>query len=308
MNLYITHSACRLHDNGVYHPERAERLSRIQDQLISAGLFDWFMQAESRAASDEELCLVHHPGLLKSIQAALPEKGIIEFDEDVYLCPYSLAAARHAVGAVLDGIDALHEGRAKRVFCNVRPPGHHAEYNRAMGFCLFNNIAIGAAYALKQYGYERIAIVDFDVHHGNGTEDYVRREPRVWFGSSFEFPFYPYTHPESDLPNMVKIPLAKYSTSEVFQQAWSEQGFAALEAFQPQLLLISAGFDGHSMDPMANLRLHESDYAWITRQLLAIAERHAQGRVLSVLEGGYDLTSLSLSAREHIKALFELDA
>jgi acetoin utilization deacetylase AcuC-like enzyme len=307
MNLYITHSACRLHDNGVWHPEMAERISRIQDQLISTQLFDWFAHRQSRAASDDEILLAHDPRLLTGIKQALPEKGVREIAEDVCLSPGSLEAARHAIGAVLDGIDAVHHGQVKRVFCNVRPPGHHAFYNESQGFCLFNNVAIGAAYALEKYGYERIAVVDFDVHHGNGTEDFVRREPRVWLGSSFEHPLYPHSDPISDLANMVKMPLAKYSDSNDFKQAWSEQGLPALVAFNPQLILISAGFDGHFLDPLANLRLHEHDYRWITAEICAIADRCADGKVVSVLEGGYELTALSMSAAEHIKELFGLN-
>lgn len=307
MNLYITHYSCRLHDNGVYHPEMAERIGRIEDQLISSQLFEWFLHDEARAASDDEIALVHEPRLISVLEEALPEEGVREIGEDIHLSPHSLEAARHAVGAVLDGIDALHAGRAKRVFCNVRPPGHHAEHRRPMGFCLFNNIAVGAAYALHKYGYERIAIVDFDVHHGNGTEEYVRGEPRVWFGSSFEHPLYPHSDPVSDLENMVKMPLAKFSGSDEFQQAWSEQAFPALREFKPQLILVSAGFDGHALDPLANLRLHENDYAWMAQQLVKLSEESAQGRVLAVLEGGYDLGALSVSAREFIKSLFELD-
>ncbi|WP_038150360.1 histone deacetylase family protein [Thiomicrorhabdus chilensis] len=308
MNLYITHSLCRLHDNGLGHPEMPERIARIQDQLISTQLFDWFLHAESRAASDDELSLAHHPDLVKQIAEALPEKGVREIGEDISLSPGSLQAARHAAGAVLDAVDAVESGRAKRVFCNVRPPGHHAEYNEPKGFCLFNNVAIGAAYALQKYGYERIAIVDFDVHHGNGTESYIRREPRVWLGSSFESPLYPFSDPFSDVQNMVKMPLEKYSDSAVFQEAWLNQGLPALRAFDPQLIVVSAGFDGHFLDPMANLRLHEKDYLWITREIVRIADECADGKVISVLEGGYDLAALSMSAAEHIKELFGLNA
>jgi len=285
----------------------SERVARIQDQLISAQLFDWFLHAESRAANNEELALVHDPKLIEQLEQQEPKHGIVEVREDTHLSPGSVMAARHAVGAVLDGVDAIHNGKAKRVFCNVRPPGHHAEYAEPQGFCFFNNVAVGAAYALKKYAYQRVAIVDFDVHHGNGTESYVRREPKVWFASSFEHPLYPFSEPESDIENMVKLPLAKFSGSEAFQQAWSEVGLPALEAFKPELILISAGFDAHALDPMANLRLHENDFAWITAEIVKIAERYADGKIVSVLEGGYDLGALSVSAREHIRSLFGLD-
>ncbi len=307
MNLYITHSSCGLHDNGADHPEIGERTSRIQDQLISGQLFDWIPQMDSRAATDAELLLAHSESHLANLTAQLPTEGVVCIAEDVCLNPHSLTAARHSVGAVLDAVDAVQSGRAKKVFCNVRPPGHHAEYDHAMGFCLFNNVAVGAAYAFKKYGYQRIAILDFDVHHGNGTESYARREPRLLFVSSFEVDIYPFIEPKSDLPNMLKIPVPKGSDSGIFRAAWSEQVFPALNAFKPQLIILSAGFDGHALDPMANLRLHEKDYFWLTQQINALAEEHCEGKVISVLEGGYDLESLGLSAREHIKALFELD-
>jgi acetoin utilization deacetylase AcuC-like enzyme len=317
MNLYITHSLCHLHDNGEDHPEIAQRLSRIQDQLISNQLFDWFSHAQSRAASDAELCLAHDPTLLEWIKHNLPSPNaevgaqanqrVVSLGDDVHLSSGSLLAARHAAGAVLDGIDAVTDGGYQRVFCNVRPPGHHAHYAKSSGFCLFNNVAVGAAYAFQYHGYERVAIIDFDVHHGDGTEDFARREPRVWFASSFEADIYPFTSPTSDLPNMLKRPLPKGCDSEGFRQAWSEQTFTALAAFNPQLILVSAGFDAHALDSMSYLRLHENDYFWITQKIVEVAKQCAHGKVVSVLEGGYDLGALSLSAREHIKALFELD-
>ncbi|WEJ62280.1 histone deacetylase family protein [Thiomicrorhabdus lithotrophica] len=307
MNLYISNSLCLLHDNGLHHPETAERVSRIKDQLICAQMFDWFAHHESRAATNDEIALVHHPKLIDELEAKVPKSGVVEIAEDVNLCPDSIQAAKYAVGAVLDGIDAVDSGDFKRVFCNVRPPGHHAEYDEAQGFCFFNNVAIGAAYAIEKYGYKRVAIIDFDVHHGNGTESYARKQPKVWFGSSFEFPLYPFTEPKSDIDNMVKLPLEKYSNGEVFRQAWSDTGLPALEKFKPELILISAGFDGHALDPMGNLQLHEFDFAWITAEIGKIADQHSGGKIVSVLEGGYDLGALSVSAREHIRTLFELD-
>ena len=307
MNLYISNSLCLLHDNGLDHPETAERVSRIKDQLICAQMFDWFTHLESRAATNDEIALVHHPKLVEELEAQVPENGVVEIAEDVHLCPDSIQAARYSVGAVLDGVDGVHSGDFKRVFCNVRPPGHHAEYAEAQGFCFFNNVAIGAAYAIEKYGYDRVAIIDFDVHHGNGTESYARKQPKVWFASSFEFPLYPFTEPESDIENMVKIPLEKYSNGEVFRQAWSDKGLPALERFKPELILISAGFDAHALDPLGNLQLHENDFAWITAEIGKIANQYAGGKIVSVLEGGYDLGAVSVSAREHIRTLFELD-
>jgi len=307
MNLYVSNSVCLLHDNGIDHPETAERVTRIQDQLISAQLFDWFLHQDSRPATNAEIALAHHPELVLKLEKSLPASGVIEIAEDTCLSPGSITAARHAVGAVLDGVDAVHSGEATRVFCNVRPPGHHAEYDEAQGFCFFNNVAIGAAYALDKYQYQRVAIVDFDVHHGNGSESFVRKEPRVWFGSSFEYPLYPFTEPLSDIDNMIKMPLEKYSDGKAFKQAWLEKGLPALDVFKPELIIISAGFDAHALDPLGNLQLHESDFAWITAEIGKIADKHAKGKIVSVLEGGYDLGALGVSVREHVKTLFGLD-
>ncbi|WP_321326303.1 histone deacetylase family protein [Thiomicrorhabdus sp.] len=307
MNLYITSEKCILHDNGVYHPEMGERLKRIQDYLISSQLYDWFLHADSRAASNDEITLFHHPELIKFLEKNSPEQGVVEVAEDIHLCEDSVNAARHAVGAVLDAVDAVQLGRAQRAFCNVRPPGHHAEYNEAKGFCLFNNVAVGAAYAIQKYGLQRVAIIDFDVHHGNGTEDFVRREPRAFLASSFEYPLYPFSEPESDINNMVKMPLKKYAKSEEFKQAWSQIGLPAIDAFAPELIIISAGFDAHALDPLGNLQLHEKDFVWITQELIKLANKHCQGKMISVLEGGYDLGALRVSATDHIKTFFELN-
>jgi len=307
MNLYISNSSCLLHDNGEDHPENSERMTRIQDQLISAQLFDWFQHQESRTATDEEIALVHAEDLPKKLESLLPKQGVLNFAEDIHLNPNSIMAARLAVGAVLDAVDAVESKSIKRVFCNVRPPGHHAEYGEPQGFCFFNNVAIGSAYAIEKYDYQRIAILDFDVHHGNGTESYVRKQPKVWFASSFEEALYPFTEPKSDIENMVKMALPKYSNGEAFRQAWSESALPALEKYQPELIFISAGFDAHALDPLANLQLHENDFAWLTAEIGKIANSTANGKVISVLEGGYDLGALGVSAREHIKTLFELD-
>lgn len=307
MNLYITSNKCILHDNGVDHPETGERLQRIQDSLISSQLFDWFLHADSRAASNEEITLFHHPDLIAFLEKNTPQQGVVEVAEDIHLCKDSVNASRHAIGAVLDGVDAVQSDKAKRVFCNVRPPGHHAEYNEAKGFCLFNNVAIGAAYAIQKHGLQRVAIIDFDVHHANGTEDFVRREPKAFLASSFEYPLYPFVEPVSDIDNMINMPLNKYGKAEEFRQAWSEIGLPALDAFKPELILISAGFDAHALDPMGNLLLHEADFVWITQEIIKLANKHSNGKIVSVLEGGYDLGALRMSATEHVKSLFELD-
>ena len=215
---------------------------------------------------------------------------------------YSLTAALRAAGAVALGVDLVMEGKAKHVFCGVRPPGHHAEHHRAMGFCLFNNIAVGAYHALNRYGLERVAIVDFDVHHGNGTEDIVTGDERVLFCSTFQHPFYPYSGFDSTAPNIVNTPRASGSNGKAFREAVETHWLPRLEEFEPQLILVSAGFDAHQADDMANLNLVDTDYAWVTRRLCEQADRSGNGHIVSSLEGGYELHSLARSVEAHLKA------
>ena len=216
--------------------------------------------------------------------------------------PHSLTAARHAAGAVVLATDLVLSGECRTAFCAVRPPGHHAERNRAMGFCLFNNVAVGAAHALAQ-GVARVAIVDFDVHHGNGTEDIFSDDPRVLMVSTFQHPLYPYSGLDNPAPNMVNIPLSAGTGSAGFRDAVTDHWLPALERHRPEVIFVSAGFDAHREDPLAGLKLVEDDYAWVTRQLVAIAARHAKGRIVSTLEGGYGLSALGRSATEHIREL-----
>jgi acetoin utilization deacetylase AcuC-like enzyme len=216
--------------------------------------------------------------------------------------PYSLKAARRAAGAVVKAVDLVMNGEATRAFCGVRPPGHHAERNRAMGFCFYNNIAIGALHALQNHDLARVAIVDFDVHHGNGTEHIVAGDERILFCSTFQHPFYPNSGHECDEANVVNVPLSQGTSSEGFRAAVTQHWIPALERFQPQLLLVSAGFDAHQADDMAGINLVDTDYAWITQELVGVADRHARGRVVSSLEGGYELHALARSVEAHLKA------
>jgi acetoin utilization deacetylase AcuC-like enzyme len=216
---------------------------------------------------------------------------------------HTLDAARHAAGAVVLATDLVARGECITAFCAVRPPGHHAERTRAMGFCLFNNVAVGAAHALAAHGIERVAIIDFDVHHGNGTEDIFTGNPRVLMASTFQHPLYPYSGTGSVAANMVNIPLAAGSGSDAFRAAVREHWLPALEAHRPEILYVSAGFDAHREDPLAGLRLTEADYAWITRELVTVANKHARGRIVSTLEGGYSLSALGRSVAEHIREL-----
>jgi len=306
MFCYISHPMCKEHDNGWDHPENSQRYSRIEDALIAARLLDFVITQDARQASDADIIRVHTPAFLDKLKQSIPQDGLVKLDDDTALSPQSLNAARYASGAVLDAVDAVMTGKAQRAFCNVRPPGHHAEVDSPMGFCLLNNVAIGAAYALERYALKSIAILDIDVHHGNGTESYVRNEPRVSLISNFEQAIYPFTPDHSDLPNQLKLPLPANTDGEQWLAAWNDQAWLFLEKMQPDLIIVSAGFDGHQMDPLAHWRLHERDYQRWTEQLIEHANRLCQGRIISVLEGGYDLTSLSLSVVAHVKALAEL--
>jgi acetoin utilization deacetylase AcuC-like enzyme len=300
---YITHPSSLLHDMGPYHPECPDRLRAIGDRLISAGLDAYLRHCDAPEATHEQLARVHGEGYIATIEAESPTSGLHYIDPDTAMNPHSLSAARHAAGAVVLATDLVARGECRGAFCAVRPPGHHAERNRAMGFCLFNNVAVGAAHALAVHGIERVAVVDFDVHHGNGTEDIFAGDSRVLMVSTFQHPLYPYSGTEPAGPNMVNIPLAAGSGSDAFRAAVSEHWLPALEAHRPEIIYVSAGFDAHREDPLAGLKLTEADYAWVTRELVAVAGRHAGGRIVSTLEGGYALSALGRSAAEHIREL-----
>ena len=302
---FIAHPSCRLHNMGPFHPECPERLDAVHDAVIAAGLDAHLAHYEAPAATREQLARVHDADYIDMIEASSPESGIHYLDPDTAMNPHSLDAARHAAGAVVLGTELVLRGEARTVFCAVRPPGHHAERRRAMGFCLFNSVAVGVAHALAQ-GLKRAAVIDFDVHHGNGTEEIFAADPRVVMVGTFEYPLYPYSGVEPAGPNMHNVALAAGSGSDAFRAAMTEICFPALEAQRPEILFISAGFDAHRDDPLANLRFTEADYAWVTGELVALADRHAQGRIVSSLEGGYALPALGRSALAHIKALSEL--
>jgi acetoin utilization deacetylase AcuC-like enzyme len=299
---YITHHDCQLHDMGHHHPEQPARLSAINDRLIATGLEMVLHQFDAPAATRVMLERVHDASYVQEIFDAAPQEGIVWVDGDTAMNRYTLQAALHAAGAVAYAVDLVVEGRVKQAFCAVRPPGHHAERHRAMGFCLFNNIAVGAYQALAQHGLERVAIVDFDVHHGNGTEDIVSGDERVLFCSSFQHPFYPHSGYDSTAANVVNVPLPSGAGSEAFRDGVEAHWLQAIEDFRPQLIMISAGFDAHQADDMANMNLIDADYAWVTRRLCELADRHAQGRVVSALEGGYELHALARSVEAHLKA------
>lgn len=303
---FITHADCLLHDMGAHHPEQPARLRAVEDQLIASSLFGHLRLAEAPLAEREHLERVHAPAYVDAIEAAAPEKGIVHLDPDTAMNPRTLTAALRAAGAAVLATDMVIRGEVANAFCNIRPPGHHAERRRAMGFCLFNNVAVAAAHALERHGLQRVAIVDFDVHHGNGTEDIFRDDPRVLMVSTFQHPFYPYSGVAGRSERMVNIPLAAYSASREFRAAVEQYWLPALEAFKPEMLFVSAGFDAHRDDDMAMLDLVEADYAWVTGQIKAVADRHARGRIVSVLEGGYELHALGRSVMAHLKVLGDL--
>ena len=300
---YITHPSSLLHDMGPYHPECPDRLRAIGERLISSGLDSYLQHYEAPAATHEQLARVHGEGYLASLEAESPVSGLHYIDPDTAMCPDSLTAARHAAGALVLATDLVMRGESKTAFCAVRPPGHHAEHDRAMGFCLFNNVAVGAAHALAAHGVERVAIVDFDVHHGNGTEEIFADDPRVLMVSTFQHPLYPYSGMQPMGPNMVNIPLATGSGSDAFRAAVRDHWLPALGKHRPELIYVSAGFDAHREDPLAGLKLADADYAWVTREIVAAAHADAQGRIISTLEGGYALGALGRSVAEHVREL-----
>jgi acetoin utilization deacetylase AcuC-like enzyme len=288
---------------GPYHPECPERLAAIGDRLIAAGLEPMMARHLAPAATREQLERVHAPRYLDAIDAAVPSAGLHYLDPDTALNPHSVEAARRAAGAVVLATDLVAAGTCRNAFCAVRPPGHHAERSRAMGFCVYNSVAVGAMHALAAHGLERVAVIDFDVHHGNGTEDVFAGNPRVLMVSTFQHPLYPYSGIESPAANMVNVPLPAGTGSDRFREVVRDRWLPALDAFAPRMIFISAGFDAHRDDPLAGLKLVDTDYGWVTRELCAVASRHADGRVVSSLEGGYELSALGRSAAEHVREL-----
>jgi acetoin utilization deacetylase AcuC-like enzyme len=300
---YISHPLCLKHDMGAHHPESPARIHAIEDRLIASGLLSYLQRHDAPAATREQLLRVHDEAYIDSIESIAPQQGIVHLDGDTAMNPFSYQAALRAAGAVVMGVDLVMAGKAENAFCNVRPPGHHAERARAMGFCIFNNIAVGAAHAISGHGLHRVAVADFDVHHGNGTEAIFHGDPRVMLCSTFQHPFYPYSGSNSGNEHIINMPLPAGSGGEEFRAAITQHWLPALESFKPELLLISAGFDAHRDDDMAMLNLTEPDYVWVTDVLKGIAEKYAHGRIVSALEGGYELHALGRSAYAHIKVL-----
>ena len=299
-----THPVCMEHSGGRHHPESPERLKAVLAAL-EAPAFAALQRQEAPPATDAQIARVHPQAYIDKIVELAPAEGLVRLDADTAMSPASLEAARRAAGAVCAAVDAVMGGEIRNAFCAVRPPGHHAEPTRPMGFCIFNSIAVGALHARVVHGLRRIAVIDFDVHHGNGTEATFRADAELVYVSTHQSPLYPGTGAFSDrgVGNIFNAPLPPFSGSEAFREAFSGMLLPALRTFEPEFLLISAGFDAHKNDPLANLELVEDDYAWITAELMALAERHAEGRVVSTLEGGYNLEALAASAAAHVTTL-----
>jgi acetoin utilization deacetylase AcuC-like enzyme len=305
LRLY-THPACLLHDPGPGHAERPARLHAVL-QALDHDRFAALDRIEAPQALREQLQRVHSAAHVREILLGAPPDDMLALDPDTVMGPGSTEAALRAAGAMVAAVDAVLGGSARRAFCAVRPPGHHATRDQAMGFCLFNNIAVGAAHALVAHGLKRVAIADFDVHHGNGTQAIFEREPRVLLASSHQSPLYPDSGREDErgVGNIVNGTLSPGAGSHEFRELWDSVLLPRLHAFKPQLVLVSAGFDAHRNDPLADIRLGQEDYAWITERLAALADAHAGGRLVSTLEGGYDLAALAASVSAHVGALIE---
>jgi acetoin utilization deacetylase AcuC-like enzyme len=304
---YICHSDCLKHEMGDQHPECPERIGAIHDLLLIKGLLDYMQSYDAPIATEQQLGRAHSMRYVHELAAQVPVSGYTQIDPDTQMNQYSYQAALRAAGAAVLATDLVLSGQAPVAFCNVRPPGHHAERAAAGGFCFFNNVVVGIRPARDEPGLERVALIDFDVHHGNGSEDILFDDPRVLMCSTFEKGIYPFCGSRPRGPNMVNVGLPPRSGGESFRAAVESAWLPALDAFRPQMVFISAGFDGHREDDMGNLGLVEADYEWVTRQVVQVAQRHAQGRIVSCLEGGYGLSPLARSVATHVKVLIGAD-
>ncbi len=300
---FFSHPTCQQHDMGATHPESPKRLRAIEEQLSNTNLWQDLKHFSAPKASFADLSLAHSQSSINLVHSTAPKQGQAYLDGDTSMNPYSLDAALLAAGAGIAATDAVLQGHLDNAFCAVRPPGHHAEHDLPMGFCLFNNVAIAALHALQQEGIERVAILDFDVHHGNGSVDIFAEDDRVLVCSSYQHPHYPMRHHDTLAQHLVHCPLTAGSGSQQFRQAIEQKWLPALQWHKPQMIFISAGFDAHRLDPLADLNLHENDYAWVTSLIMDQARSHAQGRVVSMLEGGYHLHALAASVQQHIQTL-----
>ncbi|MBI3374480.1 MAG: histone deacetylase family protein [Betaproteobacteria bacterium] len=304
---FITHADCLKHDMGHGHPEQPARLTAIEDQLIASGVEQYLQRHDAPLALDEHLARAHSINYVHAVREFSPVDGIVHLDPDTAMNPHSFSAALRAAGAAVLATDLVITGKAANAFCAVRPPGHHACRSRPMGFCIFNNVAVAALHALEVHGLDRVAIVDFDVHHGNGTEDIFSNDERALMASIFQHPYYPYSGTEDPAGNMYNVPLAGGTGGQGLRAAVEKVWLPALERFKPEMVFFSAGFDAHEEDDMAGLRFRDADYRWVTEQVKAVADRYAKGRMVSMLEGGYALSALGRSVVQHVRVLAGLN-
>jgi acetoin utilization deacetylase AcuC-like enzyme len=304
---FYTHADCARHDMGSFHPECPERLAAIEDALIASGVGDALTRLQAPLATQAQLLRAHTPEHVQRLaQLAALERDYIALDPDTILARYSYAAALRAAGACVAAVDAVMAGELENAFCSVRPPGHHAVRDKPMGFCFFSNVAVATKHAIAEHGLKRVLVVDFDVHHGNGTEDVLAEDcdaGRVLMVSIFQSPFYPYSGEHPKAGNMVNLPVAAYTRGPAVREMITQQWLPAIERFKPELVMISAGFDAHRDDDLGQLGLVEADYVWMTEQLMQVATQHAKGRIVSSLEGGYNLQALGRSVVAHVRTL-----
>ena len=302
---YISHPDFMKHEMGRHHPECPERIAAIEDQLIQSRLDTHLKRIDPPLASEADITRVHSEDHLAFVKSKAPSSGYAMIDGDTIMNPATWTVSLRAAGAAMAAVDAVMQGEVNNAFCAIRPPGHHAEPHRSMGFCVFNNVAIATRYAIEKYDLDRVAVIDFDVHHGNGTEAAFINDPHVLMCSFFQHPFYPYSGLEGG-NNMVNVPLPASTNGKIVRDMISKTWIPRLDEFKPQLIIISAGFDAHREDDLGQMGLVEDDYVWMTKQLMEVANRYCDGKIVSCLEGGYNLSALGRSVAAHLKTLAEI--
>jgi len=303
---FISHPDCHDHDTGEGHPENARRLSAIEDRMLASRISDFTRYLDAPEVTREQLLRAHTAEYLAMIDAVMPRQGYARLDPDTVISPGTLQAAKRAAGSVILAVDQIMNGQISNAFCSVRPPGHHAESDRALGFCIYSNIAVGVKHALEEHGLTKVAVLDFDVHQGNGTEDILIGDDRVLYCSIFQHPFFPYTRLPENNERVVSIPLDASAKSTEFRAAVNDHWLPALDRFQPEMIFVSAGFDAHQDDEMSYVSLTDADFRWVIEEIVRIAELYASGRIISALEGGYEIHSLARCVETHIRVLMGL--
>jgi len=301
----ISHPMCLLHEMGKHHPEQPARIKVIETAIYASRFHNQVMAITAPLATFSQLARVHDEEYIREVMALAPLNGLVAIDEDTQMNPFTLQAALYAAGSVVQAIELVLAGEVKIAFCNIRPPGHHATRDNAMGFCFFNNVAVGVAHALTNYNISRILIVDFDVHHGNGTEDIFQDESRILSCSLFQYPFYPVLEEILQQPNLINVPIPAHTSGPLYREKFKKYCLDAIQRFKPELVFFSAGFDGHHRDPLASLNLREEDYYLLTQDVKQATQESCQGRFISVLEGGYALEALGPSVIAHLSALLQ---